>query len=95
MTQRKNNYLVGAGLAEPDGVWVVPFDFVMEPTDNLAGLAGVEVITRLVGILVGVPSSVWMRFCRREGKKFWKIRWCWRRWWLMIGGWKVDECIGG
>ena len=51
-------YLVGAGLADPDGVWVVPFDLIAEPTDNLAGLAGVEVITLRVGILVGVPSSV-------------------------------------
>lgn len=49
---------MGAGLADPDGVWVVPFDLIAEPTDNLAGLAGVEVITLRVGILVGVPSSV-------------------------------------
>jgi hypothetical protein len=37
---------------------VEPFDFVAEPTDSLAGREGVEEITRLVGILVGVPSSV-------------------------------------
>lgn len=51
-------YLVGAGLAEPDGVRVDPFVFVAEPTDKRDGLDGVDVVTRRVGILVCVPSSV-------------------------------------
>lgn len=50
-------YLVGAGLAVPDGVRVAPFAFVVEPTDNLEGRDGVEVVTRRVGIRVCVPSS--------------------------------------
>lgn len=50
-------YLVGAGLAEPDGVRVDPFVFVAEPTDRRDGLDGVDVVTRRVGILVCVPSS--------------------------------------
>lgn len=51
-------YLVGAGLAEPDGVRVDPFGvFVAEPpTESLEGLDGVDVVTRRVGIL-DVPSS--------------------------------------
>ena len=53
----KNNYLWGAGLADPE-VGCVPLAFVAEPTESLAGREGVDVITRLVGILVGVPSSV-------------------------------------
>lgn len=48
-------YLVGAGLAAPDGVRVEPFAFVVEPTDSRDGL-GVEVVTRRVGIRV-CPSS--------------------------------------
>lgn len=51
-----NYYLWGAGLADPE-VGCVPLAFVAEPTESLAGRAGVDVITRLVGILVGVPSS--------------------------------------
>lgn len=52
-------YLVGAGLADPDGVRVEPFVFVAdaEPTDSRCGLDGVEVVTRRVGIRVCVPSS--------------------------------------
>lgn len=52
------NYLVGAGLAEPEGVrFEMPFVFVAEPTDNRDGLDGVDVVTRRVGMRVGVPSS--------------------------------------
>lgn len=53
-------YLVGAGLADPDGVRVEPFVFVAdaEPTESRDGLDGViDVVTRRVGILVCVPSS--------------------------------------
>jgi hypothetical protein len=53
--------LVGAGLAEPDGVRVDPFVFVAEPTDRRDGLDGVDVVTRRVGILVCVPSSLLLR----------------------------------
>jgi hypothetical protein len=35
----------------------VPFALDAEPTESLAGREGVDVITRLVGIRVGVPSS--------------------------------------
>lgn len=53
-------YLVGAGLADPDGVRVEPFVFVAdaEPTESRDGLDGViDVVTRRVGIRVCVPSS--------------------------------------
>lgn len=53
-------YLVGAGLADPDGVLVEPFVFVADdvPTDSREGLEGVvDVVTRRVGIRVCVPSS--------------------------------------
>ena len=50
-------YLVGAGLAEPDGVRVEPLVFVAEaePTESRDGLDGVTV-TRRVGMR-DVPSS--------------------------------------
>jgi len=55
------NYLVGAGLADPEGVRVVetPFEvFVAEPTESLDGRDGVvEVVTRRVGMRVGVSSA--------------------------------------
>jgi hypothetical protein len=44
------NYLVGAGLADPDTAFD-PFAFVAEPTDNLPGRNGVDVLILLVGIL--------------------------------------------
>lgn len=52
------NYLVGAGLAEPEGVRVEPFAFVADPpTERRAGLDGVDVPkTRLVGMR-DCPSS--------------------------------------
>lgn len=50
-------YLWGAGLADPEVG--VPFGFDIEPTESLAGLEGVEVITRRVGIFVWTSS---MRF---------------------------------
>lgn len=51
------SYLVGAGLADPDGVLVEPFVFVAEPTESRDGLEGVTVVTRRVGMR-DVPSSV-------------------------------------
>lgn len=56
-------FLVGAGLAEPDGVRVEPLAFVADtdPTDNLDGLEGVTVVTRRVGMRVCVPSSLLLR----------------------------------
>jgi len=53
--------LVGAGLADPDGVLVEPFALVADgvPTDSRDGLEGVvDVVTRRVGIRVCVPSSL-------------------------------------
>lgn len=53
-------YLVGAGLADPDGVLVEPFVFVAEavPTESREGLNGVvDVVTRRCGMRVCVPSS--------------------------------------
>lgn len=53
-------YLVGAGLADPEGVLVDPFVFVAEagPTESREGLDGVvDVVTRRCGMRVCVPSS--------------------------------------
>lgn len=59
----KRNYLVGAGLAAPDGVRVdTPFVFVAgvtEPTESLEGrgvLVVPEVVTLRCGMRVGLSS---------------------------------------
>lgn len=44
-------FLCGAGLADPE-VGCVPLAFNAEPTESLAGLEGVDVITLRVGIRV-------------------------------------------
>lgn len=49
-------YLVGAGLADPDGVRAEPLVFVAEPTESRDGLDGVTVVTRRVGMR-DEPSS--------------------------------------
>ena len=54
------NYLVGAGLAAPDGVRVdTPFVFVVgvtEPTESLEGRGVLVVVTRRCGMRVGLSS---------------------------------------